>query len=90
MIAQPNNSLDTLNELLISDLDIDTSAISGLVQNLALNLILTSFSRENRLKLYQLLGRNDYSKAKLFILHEIPNFHEQLMTNIKTIIEKNV
>ena len=72
-----------LHELLVQELDFDDSQVNKLIDNIILNIILKSLSKEKRVEFYRLLSADDYKSAQELVKSEIPNFNTKVMLEVK-------
>jgi len=72
-----------LRELLFQEIDVKNSEINRFIDNIALNIILSSLSQQKRIAFYKLLEKNNYHEAKNFIKTEIPDFNKQILNSVR-------
>ena len=77
-----------LHELLVQELDFEDSQVNILIDNISLNVILKSLTKEKRIEFYRHISTDDYEKAKTLIKNEIPDFDKKVLIGVKKEFKK--
>lgn len=72
-----------LHELLLQELDFEDSQVNMLIDNITLNIVLKSLTKEKRIEFYRHVSIDDYEKAKELIRKEIPDFNKKVLGGVK-------
>lgn len=77
-----------LHELLVQEVDFEDSQVNKLIDEITLNVILNSLSKNNRMVFYRFISDDDYESAQKLIKAEIPDFNKQILGEVRKIFNK--